>query len=61
MVELIGISLWNWIPIFMEKDISLIEHVASLGFGVVEIGMDSLDFDHKKVGQIAKSLGIIRT
>ena len=56
--ERIGISLWNWIPVFTERDISLIEHVASLGFGVVEIGMDLLDFDHKKVGQIAKSLGI---
>jgi D-psicose/D-tagatose/L-ribulose 3-epimerase len=54
----IGINLWNWVPAFGDKNLELIEHVASLGFDVIEIGMTTLPFNYKRVGELARSYGV---
>ncbi|MEN6381956.1 MAG: sugar phosphate isomerase/epimerase [Rectinema sp.] len=54
----IGINLWNWVPAFSDENLQLIEHVASLGFDVIEIGMMALPFDYKRVGELARSCGV---
>lgn len=44
-----GISLWNWTPVFSDEHLGLIDKVAEIGLGAVEIGMSQTDFNYAAV------------
>src|SRR5690554_7412563 len=44
-----GINLWNWVPIFTDEHLSLIDKAARIGFGAVEIGMNQINFNYAAV------------
>ena len=54
----IGINLWNWIEHFDNDAIRLFPTVKSLGYDIVEFGLDDLDFDPKLVSQAARDNGL---
>lgn len=44
-----GINIWNWVPVFTDEHLNLIDRAAAIGFGAVEIGMNQVDFDYDAV------------
>lgn len=48
-MNIFGINLWNWVPVFNDEHISLIDRAANIGFGAVEIGMNQTDFNYAAV------------
>ena len=44
-----GINLWNWVPVFADEHLNLIDRAAEIGFGAVEIGMNQINFNYAAV------------
>jgi len=53
-----GISLWNWIQTFGDEHLGLIDKVAEIGFGAVEIGMNKTCFDYAAVRKKVEANGL---
>ena len=54
----IGISLWNWTPVFGGEQLDLIDKAAELGFTSVEIPADDPTVD---VNRLAKKNSVLGT